>query len=194
MNYARLSPDGHAVAFVSPVGGIAQVFLMLTSGGEPLQLTNDEGDKYVNTFSPDGKEIYYGKYTRPRRGLGGACARRRSPPCGIWLRAVPSSDGAFIYYAKSDGAGIFRAEKSGLNEELVYNSEGTGLYFFPLLLFPGDNDLLAAAFPSGLRPKFHFYRINVTSHEAVDLGEVSGNRVLTSCGPNQGKPYCSAEP
>jgi serine/threonine protein kinase len=36
-----------------------QVFLMLTSGGEPLQLTNDEGDKWVNTFSADGKEVYY---------------------------------------------------------------------------------------------------------------------------------------
>jgi Tol biopolymer transport system component len=47
MDTARLSPDGHNMAFVSPVGGIAQVFLMLTSGGEPLQLTNDEGDKYV---------------------------------------------------------------------------------------------------------------------------------------------------
>ncbi len=64
MDGATLSPDGHAVAFVSPVGGIAQVFLMLTSGGEPLQLTNDEGDKGVDTFSPDGKEIYY------RRSLG----------------------------------------------------------------------------------------------------------------------------
>ena len=61
MNRARLSPDGHAVAFVSPVDGIAQVFLMLTSGGEPLQLTNDEGDKDVDNFSPDGKEIYYGR-------------------------------------------------------------------------------------------------------------------------------------
>ena len=59
MNDARLSPDGHAVAFISPVGGVPQVFLMLTSGGEPLQLTNDEGDKLVNTFSADGKEIYY---------------------------------------------------------------------------------------------------------------------------------------
>ena len=45
MNTARLSPDGHAVAFVSPVAGVTQVFLMLTSGGEPLQLTNDEADK-----------------------------------------------------------------------------------------------------------------------------------------------------
>jgi hypothetical protein len=61
MNHAKLSPDGHNVAFSSPVGGIAQVFLMLTSGGEPLQLTNDEGDKHVDAFSPDGKEVYYGK-------------------------------------------------------------------------------------------------------------------------------------
>jgi eukaryotic-like serine/threonine-protein kinase len=58
---ATLSPDGHSVAFSSPARGVEQVFLMLTSGGEPLQLTNDEGDKDVNAFSPDGKEIYYGK-------------------------------------------------------------------------------------------------------------------------------------
>jgi hypothetical protein len=65
---------------------------------------------------------------------------------------------------------IFRAEKSGLNEELVYNSEGSGLFFLPLLLFPGGNDLLAAGVPPVVGSKFRFYRINVTSHEAVDLG------------------------
>ena len=59
MDNARLSPDGHTVAFTSQVGGVAQVFVMLTSGGEPLQLTNDEGQKLVNAFSPDGTEIYY---------------------------------------------------------------------------------------------------------------------------------------
>jgi hypothetical protein len=42
------------------VSGINQIFLMLTSGGEPLQLTNDESDKFVDDFSPDGKEFYYG--------------------------------------------------------------------------------------------------------------------------------------
>ena len=83
MDNAKLSPDGHTVAFTSPVGGVAQVFVMLTSGGEPLQLTNDEGAKTVNTFSPDGKEIYYGRslghdevWALPT--LGGV-----SPPCGI---------------------------------------------------------------------------------------------------------------
>jgi Tol biopolymer transport system component/predicted Ser/Thr protein kinase len=177
MNGARLSPDGHAVVFTSPVGGVMQVFLMLTSGGEPLQLTNDEGDKDVNTntFSPDGKEIYYARSSGLDEAwavpaLGGAPRRVVSG----W-HVVPSSDGAFIYYAKSEGSGIFRAGKSGLNEELVYNSEGTGLFFFPALLFPGDKDLLAAGIPAELGPKFRLLRINLTSHEAVDLGEVSGN-------------------
>ena len=174
MNSAHLSPDGHAVAFVSPVGGIAQVFLMLTSGGEPLQLTNDEGDKVVDTFSPDGKEIYYGRsfgsdevWAVPT--LGGAPRRVMSG-----FNAVPSPDGTYIYYRKSDRAGIFRAEKSGVNEELVYKPEGTNLRFIPLLLFPGGNDLLANGGQANLR-NFHFYKINVTSHEAADLGEASGN-------------------
>ena len=175
MNWARLSPDGHAVAFVSPVGGVTQVFLMLTSGGEPLQLTNDEGDKFVNTFSPDGREVYYRRvfgraeiWAVPT--LGGAPRRVASA-----AYVVPSPDGASIFYLKFDSPGIFRAGKSGLNEELVYNSEGTGLLFFPLLIYPGGNDLLAV----GVRvyvssSNFTFYRINVISHGAVELGEVSG--------------------
>ena len=91
------------------------------------------------------------------------------------LFAVPSPDGAFIYYRKSDSTGIFRSGKSGLNEELVYNSEGSGLVFSPKLLFPGGTDLLAVGYPPTFGPKLRFYRINVTDHKAVDLGEVSGN-------------------
>jgi Tol biopolymer transport system component len=87
---------------------------------------------------------------------------------------VPSPDGAFIYYVKSDSSVIFRAGKFGLNEELVYKSEITGLFFIPLLLFPSSNDLLAAGARVG-SSNFSFYRINSMSHQAVDLGEVSGN-------------------
>jgi serine/threonine protein kinase/Tol biopolymer transport system component len=175
MNDARLSPDGHNVAFVSPVGGIEQVFLMLTSGGDPLQLTNDEGDKDLDNFSPDGKEIFY---VRP---LGqnevwavptlGGTPRRVAPGS----QAVPSPDGKFIYYVKGKLDEVFRSDKSGLNQETVYKGEGTGLFFSPLLVFPGGNDLLVAGVREDVRPKFHFYKIDVTSHEAVDLGEVSGS-------------------
>jgi serine/threonine protein kinase/Tol biopolymer transport system component len=172
INEAKLSPDGHAVAFVSPVGGVAQVFLMLTSGGEPLQLTNDEGDKYVYTFSHDGKEVYYARFfgrddiwAVPT--LGGAPHRVASGK-----NVVPSPDGVSIFYVKSESSGIFRAAKSGLNEELVYDSKGAGMSFVPLLLFPGGKDLLAGAGqPYSL--KFRLYRIDLTSHKAIDLGELT---------------------
>src|ERR1700678_519388 len=58
IDFARLSPDGHTVAFSSPVNGVDQVFVMLASGGQPLQLTADNGAKIVESFSPDGAEIY----------------------------------------------------------------------------------------------------------------------------------------
>jgi Tol biopolymer transport system component/predicted Ser/Thr protein kinase len=175
MDDASLSPDGHAVAFDSPVGGVAQVFLMLTSGGEPLQLTNDEGDKIVDNFSPDGKEVYYERsfgqdevWAVP--ALGGS--PRRVVP-GYY--AIPSPVGAFIYYGKSDSPGIFRAETSGLNEELVYSSKDPGVFFILVLLYPGGNHLLVAGLRSWDSPSARLTKINVTSHEAVDLGEVTGN-------------------
>ena len=131
MNGATLSPDGHALAFVSTVRGVAQVLLMLTSGGEPLQLTNDEGDKTVNSFSPDGKEIYYTR-SLGRNEVWAVPALGGNPRRAVSASfVVPSSDGLFIYYAKSQNTGMFRAEKSGLNEELVYNSEDTGLVISP---------------------------------------------------------------
>jgi Tol biopolymer transport system component/predicted Ser/Thr protein kinase len=174
MNHARLSPDGHAVAFVSPVGGVEQVFLMLTSGGEPLQLTNDEGSKEVNNFSPDGKEIYY------KRSIGrdevwavptlGGNPTRVAPASYV----VPSPDGASIFYAKSNSNGVFRAEKSGVGEEVVYNPEVSSLLYIPVLVFPGGQELLVAGF-QWHATTYRLYKINLKSHEAVDLGEVSGN-------------------
>ena len=182
MNHARLSADGHAVAFVSPVGGVEQVFLMLTSGGEPLQLTNDDGTKEVNNFSPDGKEIYYKRSTGRDEvwavpTLGGN-PRRVAAASYV----LPSPDGASIFYMKSDSPEIFRAEKSGVGEESVYKPENTGQIFAPALVFPGGNELLAAAY-RWYSNSFHFYRINLSNHAAVDLGEVSGNPDVTWAEP-----------
>jgi Tol biopolymer transport system component len=196
MTGARLSPDGHAVAFVSPTGGTLQVFLMLTSGGEPLLLTSDEGDKSVNNFSPDGREVYY-KRLMGRNEIWAVPTLGGSPRrVATAAYMVPSTDGASIFYAKSDEPGIFRAERSGLNEELVYNPPSTAWSFIPVLLFPGGSDVLAA----GVRmesPKTRLLKINVTSQAVVDLGEIPvnaddpgnldiawdepGNSILLSC-------------
>ena len=175
MDNARLSPDGHTIAFTSPVGGVAQVFVMLTSGGEPLQLTNDEGEKLVNAFSPDGTEIYYQRVVGRDEAwavptLGGSPRLVASANY-----VVPSPDGASIFYAKAGNSGIFRAGKSGVNEERVYNSEGTNLMFVPLLVYPSGNDLLAGGFRGYFSSNVTLYRISLSGREAVNLGEVSGN-------------------
>jgi len=173
INSATLSPDGHAVAFTSPVQGVDQVFLMLTSGGEPLQLTNDQGDKFVDSFSPDGKEVYYGENlgrgTWAVPTLGGTPRRVASAAF-----VLPSPDGTSFFYVKSDSPGIFRVGKSGLNEELVYKPQVTDLSFEPLLLFPGASDLLARA-TRAHSPNAHIFKINVASHEAIDMGEMRAN-------------------
>src|SRR4029077_14657161 len=125
-------------------------------------------------FSHDGKEVYYVRslgldevWAVPT--LGGTPSR----VAYAW-HVVPSQDGSSMFYVKSSSTAIFSSAKSGLNEELVFKSENSGLDFIPLLLFPDGKDLLV----SGRREQslsFHFYRINLTSHEAIDLGEVSGH-------------------
>jgi serine/threonine protein kinase len=172
MNFARLSPDGHAVAFVSPVGGIAQVFLMLTSGGEPLQLTNDEGDKFVNTFSPDGTEVYYGRFFGNAEvwavpALGGRARRV------IAARfVIPSPDGTLLYYTKTPEAVVYRAEKSGAGETAIGRPADPGSFVYPFLVFPGGRDLLVGGGRMGNLSDFHFYKMSVTSPASVDLGAV----------------------
>jgi hypothetical protein len=145
----------------------------------------------VNSFSPDGKEVYYGRLGQGEiwavPTLGGIPRRVVSG-----YNAVPSPDGVYFYYWRFDKPGIYRAGKSGLNEELVYNAERTGRFFQPVLIFPGGNDLLAATGRAD-SPNTPLFRVNLASHEAVqlpvDVGEAStpgvvwaepGNSILWS--------------
>ncbi len=171
---ASLSPDGHTVAFSSPISGVVQVFVMLASGGQPLQLTHDEGDKLVDSFSPDGTEIYYGRtlgrdeeWAVPT--LGGATRRVVSG-----RRLVPSPDGGSFFYLKSQGRAIYRAGRTGLNEEQLYSFDNSALSPLFLLPFPNGNDLLAGSVASYGDEQVRLYKVNVPSRTAVDLGVLSG--------------------
>jgi Tol biopolymer transport system component len=178
MDAAKLSPDGRTVAFGSLVGSVGQVFVMLASGGEPLQLTRDEGDKYVDGFSPDGTEIYYG------RSLGGdeewAVPTLGGTPRRVasGFRLVPSPDGSSFFYLKVLNRVVFRADRSGLNEETVYTFENPPLWPISILLFPGGSDLLVASVAQYNDQQFHLHRVSVASRSAVDLGTASVNRPL----------------
>ena len=177
MDGARLSPDGHTVAFSSPVDGVGQVFVMLISGGEPLQLTKDEGDKAIDSFSPDGTEIYYVRSVVGREGwavptLGGNPKRVIA---GGSL--VPSPDGGSIFYIKFAKRAIFRTDKSGLGEEEVYSFGAKTLPPRRILPYPSGNHLLVlnSNVVSETEDQLHVYDVDLGRKSADDLGELSAN-------------------
>jgi Tol biopolymer transport system component/predicted Ser/Thr protein kinase len=142
MDQARLSPDGHAVAFSSPVTGVEQVFLILATGGEALQLTNDETDKFVTNFSADGTEIYYRRVfgkdeTWAVPTLGGS-PKRIVEGYGV----TPSVDGNSIYYSKGRTRTIFRADRTGMGEEPVFTLDPKSWEISRILPYPDGKHLL----------------------------------------------------
>lgn len=176
MNSAVLSPDGHTIAFTSPVADFDQVFVMLASGGEPLQLTNDSVDKVVDSFSPDGTEIYYslaatGSGIRGVPTLGGATTI--IAPGG---RLVFSPRGDFFYFIKFPGASVFRRSKEGLSEEMVFTAPA-GLGPLAILVYPDGKDILVSNGDDNALGSTStlLYRVNATSHASQKIGEISGS-------------------
>jgi serine/threonine protein kinase len=58
---ARISPDGHTLAFQAMVNGVTQVAVMDTESGDWTVLTKNRSRGYVTelNWSPDGSEIYF---------------------------------------------------------------------------------------------------------------------------------------
>jgi serine/threonine protein kinase len=171
MEWAVLSPDGNAVAFSSPIDGMYQVFVMLTSGGEPLQLTHDEGDKAVESFSADGREVYYRNWRLDEQwavpSLGGT-PRRLLSGFGV----VASSDANSLYYLKWSVASIFRADKSGINEEEVIRFEKAWGFPVAILPYPDPDAVLLATKKRPYSPGLTLHRLNLMERSSEDLGSV----------------------
>jgi len=177
MNTAVLSPDGRTVAFTSPVADVGQVFVMLASGGEPLQLTSDSQDKRVDAFSPDGTQIYYSLESianeiRTVPTLGGASTVLAS---GIGLATSP--DGNYVYYLRRAASGeVIRRAKGGLAEESVYRPPvgftPEGILVFPdgknLLIFAGNDFVMGST-------TLTLYRFNVETRASQKIGELAGS-------------------
>jgi len=172
-----LSPDGHAVAFLSPAGGYDQVFLMLTSGGEPLQLTSDEGSKFLNSFSADGTQIYYGRQLGADEvwavpTLGGTPV----PVVEGGTQLRPSPDGKNFFWSNDVSGDLMETPVSGGLAHKIVNFKDVGLVPRQVLVFPSGIDLLVTGrTESNSEGTFEIYRINGASHKVTDLGAATGN-------------------
>jgi serine/threonine protein kinase len=177
MDYPAISPDGRTIAFTSPVEGYDQVFVMLTSGGDPLQLTRDEGNKTVLNFSSDGTEIYFAQtlgnsdiWTLPT--LGGTPKHLASGNA-----VVPSADGQSLFIQKTDGR-IVRSPRSGSGEESLFNVPVSSFYRFDLKTYPdGKSLLLTSSAGSG---KTSFQRLDLSTHQIENLGDLPDTSQFTS--------------
>ncbi|MGA8765207.1 MAG: protein kinase [Candidatus Sulfotelmatobacter sp.] len=177
MNHAVLSPDGHTVAFTSPVEGFDQVFVMLASGGEPLQLTNDPIDKFVDTFSLDGTQIYYSLDFSDEESLSVPTLGGPSTVAASGFALIMSPDGNTLYYAKGrENNAVFRKARTGVGEEPVFHGpEGTSpvaLLAYPdsksLLIFAGDDVVQGST-------NLTIFRVDLTTHASQKIGELSGS-------------------
>jgi eukaryotic-like serine/threonine-protein kinase len=169
---AKISPDGHTIAFHSPVEGVQQIFIMLTSGGEPLQLTKDESDKVVNGFSVDGTEIFYNILGRNEDWavptLGGPPRRVVSGN-----RLVQSPDASSYFYLKVGSRDVFRSDNSGLNEKVVYTFKEP-LSPVAVFSFPDGKSLLIGAITGFNFAEVTFSKLNLESGKSEQLGKVNG--------------------
>jgi serine/threonine protein kinase/Tol biopolymer transport system component len=175
MRHAALSPDGRTVAFTSPVEGYDQVFVMLASGGQPLQLTKDESDKAVEGFSFEGTEIYFAQtlgedelWSIPT--LGGAAKRLAA---GLYV--APSADGQSLFITKGDNK-IVRTPRSGAGEEPIATLPRLSL----VRVYPDGQHLLAM---SAVRAEtVHLYRIDLSNLQVEKLDELQNTRGRFSWG------------
>lgn len=171
---ASLSPDGHTIAFSSLGDGVLQVFVMLASGAEPLQLTFDEGDKIVESFSPDGAQIYYNRTfgrdeTWAVPTLGGTPERIANG-----YSVQPSPDGKYLYYCRAQNrAAIYRSEKYGVGEQIVYEFKGFPNRDYSFLVYPDGNSLLVRAEIIGM-DQDKLYKVKLSSREIEEFGTISG--------------------
>ncbi len=123
-----LSPDGRTIAFTAPVDGYDQMFVMLTSGGRPLQLTKSEGNKTPLAFSQDGNQIFFG----PSLGeyeiwsiptLGGSPGRIAN---GVTV--APCSDGHSLFVGNLKGQ-ILRTDLNGATIEILAEHPSSAAQF-----------------------------------------------------------------
>ena len=149
---------------------------MLASGGEALQLTNDETDKFVTNFSADGTEIYYRRVfgkdeTWSVPTLGGSSKR-----VVAGFAVAPSADGKSLYYTKAASKTIYRADRTGMGEELVFALDPKSLGIARIMPFPDGKRLLVLS-ASGISTVegVQVFVVDLEKKSAEDLVVIQGN-------------------
>jgi len=136
------SPDDGQIVFASDLEGQFDLYIVSSAGGKPRRLTSAPSFEHGPSFSRDGRWIYFcsnrsGDYQIWRMPASGGEAIQLTRNGG-WA-AVPSPDGASLYYTNTtlSGATLWRVSVNGGEPERVLDGVrfwafapvGRGIYY-----------------------------------------------------------------
>jgi dipeptidyl aminopeptidase/acylaminoacyl peptidase len=112
----RWSPDGQRIAFEARLDAHTAIFIINGTGGPPRQLTDAGNDAFLPSWSPDGRWVYFssnqgGRWQIWKQPAEGGAAVQVTQDGGF--SAQPDPDARYVYYARSDEAGLWRIPVEG---------------------------------------------------------------------------------
>jgi Tol biopolymer transport system component len=162
----RWSPDSRYIAFDSPTGGAADIYVVPAKGGPVHRITPESSDENMASWSQDGKWIYFesdrsGVFQIWKAPFAGGMAVQVTHNGGA--EAFESRDGKFVYYTKWRQRGIWRKPTESGGLETLVIDRGSPYHWG---LFDNDVcliDVEAAAGPVIDCLNFHTNRITTVS-------------------------------
>ncbi len=112
----RWSPDGKRIVFSARLAGRADIYAVDASGGVAERLTRESSDAVLPSWSADGRSIDFasrrdGSWQVWRLSLADRRMARLTSEGGYASRE--SADGKWLYFTRTDAAGVWRQAGSG---------------------------------------------------------------------------------
>jgi Tol biopolymer transport system component len=157
---ARVSPDGHYVAFEFRRQEHEEIYVVESPGGRPRLVPTFPGaDNGAPDWSRDGQWIYFYSDHQGRPFQLWKVPFKGGPPIRVTrnggLYAIESEDGRFLYYSKFTQPGIWRMPLAGGEEVRILDEPG-GRQWFSWALSPNGIYFLGGYPPDGTIKLFDF--------------------------------------